>query len=268
MIDLHSHILPGIDDGADTLETSLQMARIAVAEGTEVLACTPHIYPGLYMNEAGDIRRRTQALQAELDARGIALRLVAGADAHLVPELLAGLRAGRVPTLAGSRYFLLEPSHHVLPPNFESSVSQIMAAGYVPVITHPERLPWIEEHHGLLLRLAGQGAWLQLTAGALLGRFGKRPRYWSERLLGEGWVHLLASDAHGTGTRAPGLAEAAQRAASLVGHEQAQQLVRTRAQAILDDTPPQDTAPVPALHALDDAAGDARPWYRRLLGLR
>ena len=119
MIDLHSHILPGIDDGAKSLDISLEMARQAVADGIHTMACTPHIYPGLYMNDAQGIAAARDALQRELDSQSIDLRLVTGADVHLVPGLLAGLRDGRVPTLNGSRYLLLEPSHHVAPPQFE-----------------------------------------------------------------------------------------------------------------------------------------------------
>jgi hypothetical protein len=110
MIDLHSHILPGIDDGATSLEMSLDMARMAVADGVHTMACTPHIYPGLYLNDAQGISRARQQLQAALDVYRIALTLVDGADVHLVPGLLEGLRAGAVPTLHGSRYVLLEPS--------------------------------------------------------------------------------------------------------------------------------------------------------------
>jgi hypothetical protein len=94
MIDLHSHILPGIDDGATSLEMSLDMARMAVADGVHTMACTPHIYPGLYLNDAQGISRARQQLQAALDVYRIALTLVDGADVHLVPGLLEGLRAG------------------------------------------------------------------------------------------------------------------------------------------------------------------------------
>ncbi|MEP6965411.1 MAG: CpsB/CapC family capsule biosynthesis tyrosine phosphatase, partial [Polaromonas sp.] len=167
MIDLHSHILPGIDDGAKDLDVSLEMARLAVADGIHTMACTPHIYPGLYMNDAQGIADARDALQLELDSHGINLRLVSGADVHLVPDLLSGLRAGHVPTLNSSRYVLLEPSHHVAPPRFEESVFQLVAAGYTPVITHPERLTWIETHYPVFVRMIGQGAWMQVTAGAL-----------------------------------------------------------------------------------------------------
>jgi protein-tyrosine phosphatase len=112
MIDLHCHMLPGIDDGSPDEATSLEMARIAVADGIETTACTPHIYPGLYENDAEGIKTRVKALQARLVEEGIALKLTIGADAHLTPELLGRLKAGTAPSLAGGRYFLLEPSAH------------------------------------------------------------------------------------------------------------------------------------------------------------
>lgn len=244
MIDLHSHILPGIDDGAPTLEVSLEMARIAVADGTTVLACTPHIYPGLYMNDSAGIHRERDKLQQALDAYDIALRLVVGADAHLVPELLDGLRSGRVPTLHGSRYFLLEPSHNVLPPRFEDSVFDIMAAGYVPIITHPERLTWIEDHYDTFVTMAQRGAWLQLTAGSLLGKFGKRARYWSERLLDDGIIHMVASDAHSIKGRSPRMSDAVPLLEGFLGQTETHRLFYERPQAILDNLDP-ERVPLP-----------------------
>jgi protein-tyrosine phosphatase len=258
MIDLHSHILPGIDDGAKTLDVSLEMARMAVADGIHTMACTPHIYPGLYMNDAPGIDQAREALQAELDQRGIALRLVVGADVHLVPGLLDGLRAGRVPTLHGSRYVLLEPSHHVMPPRFEESVFELVAAGYTPVITHPERLVWIEDHYDVFLRLVRQGAWMQVTAGALTGMFGPRAKYWGEKFLGEGQTHLLATDAHSSGRRIPRLSEARAVAERLLGPAEATRLVLDRPQAILDDIAPSQ---VPAPPELAPRQG----WLQRLL---
>ena len=243
MIDLHSHILPGIDDGAKTREVSLEMARIAVADGIHTMACTPHIYPGLYLNDAQGIARARDVLQAELDDHGVALRLLVGADVHLVPGLLAGLREGRVPTLAGSRYLLLEPSHHVMPPRFEASVFELVAAGYTPVITHPERLVWIEGHFDIFQRLVRQGAWMQLTAGALTGQFGPRALYWGEKFIGEGLAHLLATDAHTTGRRRPQLSPARAVAERLVGAREATRMVVDRPQAILDDRVPSATVP-------------------------
>src|SRR3990172_8126285 len=125
------------------------MARLAVADGIETVACTPHIYPGLYENAGPKIAAAVAVLQRALSGQGIALELVVGADAHLVPDMVAKVRSGAIPTLAGSRYLLFEPPHHVAPPGFEESVFQLVAAGYTPVITHPERLTWIAAHHAV-----------------------------------------------------------------------------------------------------------------------
>ncbi|TZF91231.1 tyrosine-protein phosphatase [Cognatilysobacter lacus] len=238
MIDLHSHLLPGIDDGAVDLAMSLAMARIAAADGIRTVACTPHIYPGMYDNDAPGIRRAVAALQREIDEAGIDLRLVEGADAHLTPDLVADIAADRVPTLAASRYLLLEPPHHVAPPHFEDALFELMAAGYVPVITHPERLSWVEQEFNVFQRLASRGCWMQITAGALTGRFGRRVRYWGERFVGEGHAHLLATDAHHPERRPPLLAEAREAAARLVGAEEAMWMVQGRPAAILSDADP------------------------------
>ncbi|HSV36412.1 MAG TPA: CpsB/CapC family capsule biosynthesis tyrosine phosphatase [Ramlibacter sp.] len=259
MIDLHSHILPGIDDGSKSLEMSLEMARIAVKDGIRIMACTPHIYPGLYMNDAAGITAARDALQTALDTHGIALQLTTGADVHLVPGLLEGLREGRVPSLHGTRYVLLEPSHHSVPQRFAESVFQLVAAGYVPVITHPERLTWVEDHFQTFVDLTRQGAWMQVTAGALTGLFGPRAKYWGERFIGEGLTHILATDAHSSGRRVPVLSEGLAVAERLVGAEEAQRLVVGRPQAVLNDTPRTQVAPLPPRKEPRGA------WWRKLL---
>lgn len=265
MIDLHCHILPGIDDGAKTLEDALEMARIAVADGITTTACTPHIYPGMYMNDGPGITQARQALQAELDQRGIALHLVDGADVHLVPGLVEGLRSGQIPTLNGTRYLLLEPSHTTPPPRFEASVFELMAAGYVPVITHPERLTWVERHYDVFQRLAGRGVWMQLTAGSLTGVFGPRARHWSERFLRDGCTHLLATDAHSTGRRLPRLTEGLAVAAQWVGEAEAARLVIDRPRAILENLPAADVAPPPPPQT---GSSTWKRWWQNILGMK
>ena len=246
MIDLHSHLLPGIDDGAKDLATSLEMARIAVADGIRTMACTPHIYPGVFENTASGIRQAVGELQQALDDAGIDLRLVDGADIHVVPELIDKLAADEAPTLAGTRYFLLEPPHHVAPPRFAEFVFNAVAAGYVPLITHPERLTWIGDHYPTFCALADQGAWLQVTSGSLTGRFGPDAQYWAERLLDDGRVGILATDAHTTQRRAPLLAEGRQAAERWVGAEEARHLVEVRPEGILADWSPSDLPPLPS----------------------
>jgi len=238
VIDLHCHILPGVDDGAKDLETALAMARIAVEDGVEIIACTPHIFPGVYDNRGHDIARDIARLQDALDAAGIPLRLTRGADAHLAPDLGQGLRAGRVPSLGGSRYFLLEPPHHVAPPRLDLAVQDLLDQGHVPVITHPERLTWIEDRYDLVKALSGVGAWLQITAGSLTGRFGPRARYWAERIVDEGLAHILASDAHDLSRRAPRLSEGRDAVAARLGPEEARRMVIDRPRGILANADP------------------------------
>src|SRR6185312_7016156 len=135
MIDLHCHILPGIDDGAADLSVSIAMARAQVADGVSVVACTPHILPGLYANSGPQIRSCTQHLQQILKNEGIPLQLVPGADNHIVPDFVERLRSGDLLPLADSRYVLVEPPHQVAPPRLEDLFFNILAAGYVPILT-------------------------------------------------------------------------------------------------------------------------------------
>lgn len=262
MLDLHCHLLPGIDDGAVDLDMALEMARMAVADGITTVACTPHIYPGMYDNTGDGIRAAITALRLELASRDIDLQLVEGADVHLDQGLADSIRAGRIPTLAGSRYLLLEPPHHVAPPRFEDTVFQLMVAGYVPVITHPERLSWIEGHYGVFQRLVKAGSWMQITAGSVTGRFGKRPRYWAERMLDEHLVHILATDAHHPRRRPPLLAEGREAAANRVGEQEATHMVVTRPQGIVDNLEPGE---LPGLVQQKSQVIQA-PFWRRLLG--
>lgn len=238
MIDLHSHILPGIDDGAKDVETSLQMARAAVANGVKVLACTPHILPGVWQNTGPDIRKRVAALQSTLDEEGIPLRLVVGADVHITPSLVEGLRSGALLSLHDTRYVLIEAPHHIAPPRLDTPLYALLAAGYVPIFTHPERLTWIESHYDLMRRLALSGVWMQITAGSLTGGFGRRPKYWAERMLSEGLVHILATDMHDVSRRPPVLAEGYDAARKLVGDEEAVRLVLTRPHGVIRNVPP------------------------------
>jgi len=266
MIDLHCHMLPAIDDGARDLKTALEMARLAVADGITLTACTPHIYPGVYENTGAGIQEAVLQLRAALTDAEIPLEITYGADVQLAPDLLDGLGSGRIPTLHGTRYFLFEPPHHVAPPRFLETVYDLLAAGYVPLVTHPERLHWIEDHYDWFRRAAEEGAWMQLTAGAVVGRFGRRPRYWAERMLEEGIVHVLATDAHDPVRRGPWLGEGAEAAARRVGAEEARRLVLDRPRAVVENQDPAEVPDPPGLGAVVQARPSPDRWWRRLFG--
>ncbi len=263
MIDLHCHILPGIDDGAPDLDTALAMANIASADGIEVVACTPHIYPGLYENNKAGIRAAIAALERELDRAGVPLKLVIGADVHMDPDLLNGLRNGRIPTLNGTRYFLFEPPHHVAPMRLEESLFELMVAGYVPILTHPERLTWIGEHYDKMVDLAARGVWMQLTAASVTGSFGRAAQHFALKMLDDGIVHILATDAHHAHKRPPILSEARRIVSERLGAAEATNMVLVRPRGVLQNTAPDQLPGLPNTSAPVEV-----PFWRRWFGGR
>lgn len=281
MIDLHSHLLPGIDDGAPDEATAFAMARMFVEDGITTVACTPHILPGLYHNTGPQIRERVAILQDNLRLQGIDLTIVCGADAHICPDFVQGLRDGRILSLADTRYVLVEPPHHTVPQRMENFFFDILVAGYVPILTHPERLTWINQNYGAVRKLAANGVWMQLTAGSVTGAFGKNAQYWAHRMLDEGIVHLLATDAHDVHRRIPNLSRGRDAAAKRVGNVEAEHLVLTRARGVLANEAP-EVIPAPsgavfvAGHGTDDApspgahtgarGGSKSGWLRRFFG--
>ena len=268
MIDLHSHILPGIDDGARDPDMSIAMARASVADGVSVLACTPHIMPGVWNNTGPQIREHVARLQQKLNELEIPLHLVVGADVHIAPDLVGGVKSGRVPTLHDTRYILLEMPHHVAPPHADECFYSLLTAGYVPVFTHPERLSWVQSHYDLVKRLARSGVWMQITSGSLIGGFGKRAQYWAEKMLSDGLVHILASDTHNVTSRPPTLGAGWEAACRIVGEDEAYHLVVTRPYGILNNDSPA-SLPLPPMKdfANDEEDNSGRTNAGRIGGL-
>jgi protein-tyrosine phosphatase len=226
------------------------MARTFVSDGVTTVAGTPHILPGLYHNSGPQIREATAKLQQIFHREGIPLQLVTGADNHIAPDFVSKLTAGQLLSLADSRYVLVEPPHHVAPPRLEEMFFELLVAGFVPILTHPERLDWIKPQYAMIQRLLRAGVWMQITAGSLSGAFGSRAQYWGERMLEEGSVHIIATDAHDVSRRPPELSRGCDLAARRVGEEEAQHMVLTRPTGVLRNIAPQ-YLPTPKGRALD-----------------
>ena len=221
-----------------------------------MVACTPHILPGLYHNSGPAIRQAIKQLQAALDENGIPLQLTTGADVHMAPDFVAGLRSGQLLSIADSRYVLVEPPHHTAPPHMEEFFFNLVAAGYVPILTHPERLSWVPSRYQTIKKLVQSGVWMQVTAGSFAGAFGRNPLYWAERMLDEGRVHLIATDAHDAERRRPDLAAGRELAAKRVGAAEAERLVLTRPLGILRD---EDPSSLPGPSGVADADTGSYP---------
>jgi protein-tyrosine phosphatase len=204
VIDLHCHLLPGIDDGPPSMAVSIAMARAAVDGGVEAIVATPHV-SRRYPNDAAALVQRCADLQRALDDAGVALRVHTGAEiSHAVVEDL-GDDALRASALGGGSYLLLEPPYTGPAPFINSMVGRLQAKGFGVVLAHPERIGAFQRNIEVLESLVDGGVLCSVTAGSVSGGFGGTVRRFTQELFARGLVHNLASDAHDAEHRSPAL---------------------------------------------------------------
>jgi protein-tyrosine phosphatase len=231
MIDIHAHILPGMDDGAKTWTQSLQMARLAVEDGIRIMVATPHLFKGRtidlsQVNDREIILQRVTQLRQKLYEEKIPLEIIPGCDFPLGFESLKLLDDGRALTINdANRYLLLELPDTSLPPAIEEICFQLQSRGITPIITHPERHLIMQEMPYKLKKLVDLGCLIQMTGNSLTGWFGRRVRQISRQLVKLGYIHLLATDAHDPKARPPLLSKAVTELSSLVGTKRARAMV-------------------------------------------
>ncbi len=227
MIDIHCHLLPGIDDGPETLEEALEMARIAVANGIELAHVTPHLHPGRWENDLAKITAAVETHRAALAAAGIPLELGFAAEVRLDYEILPLVEAGRVPflgTLEGYKVMLLEFPHSHVPVGADKFVAWLLARNIRPLIAHPERNKDLMREPARIEPFLEAGCLLQITADAITGGFGELCAQRAREFLERGWVSVRASDAHDTVDRPPRIAPGRNAAAQIVGEDEAQRM--------------------------------------------
>ena len=227
MIDIHCHILPGIDDGADRLQTSLAMATMAARDGITTIIATPHT-DGVFVNQTV-VQQSVDRLNIKLAEQGIDLVIVAGYEipANLVCDLQSY-------TIADSPYILVEFPHQYLPEDAVETLYTLVQAGRKPIIAHPERNGSVLRNPELLRELVAVGGMVQLTAASVTGDFGPDILHCANYLLRNQLVHFLATDSHSPTFRKPVLSPARKATARLIGREQADKLVIDNPKAILN----------------------------------
>ena len=236
MIDLHCHLLPGIDDGPETLDEALEMARIAVANGIEEAHVTPHLHPGRWDNDLQRINAAVESYRAALAQAGIPLTLGFAAEVRLDYEIVPLIEAGRVPflgTLEGQQVMLLEFPHSHVPVGADKFVAWLFAHNIRPMIAHPERNKDVMRDPGRIEPFVQEGCLLQLTADSVNGGFGEVCALRAREFLERGWVSVLASDAHDTMDRPPRIAPGRDAAAIIVGEEEARRMTQDTPQRIV-----------------------------------
>ena len=211
MIDMHCHLLPGLDDGPATLVEAVALARLAVADGITTSVVTPHIHPGRYNNHREKILVYLRAFRLALAQQAIPLDLRLGAEVRVCIESLELLKLGKVPFMGehqGFRVVLLELPHGTVPVGTLRLVDKLVQMNIRPMIAHPERNKAIMDKPARIEPFLAAGCWLQLTAGSLTGDFGTSAQKLAHMLMDDGSVRVVASDAHNASSRPPVLSKA------------------------------------------------------------
>ena len=236
MIDIHSHVLPGVDDGSESMEMSLDMLAMAADSGVRTLVATPHCnIPWEFDNyRSPELEELFLSLQREAEREEIPIRLIRGMEVYATPELPELLREQRVWTLNGGRYFLTEFSFREDPDFCSDVLHRCRALGYRPVIAHPERYYFLQDDPQLAYEWCTAGYALQLNKGSILGRFGPEVRETAELLLRHGLAACVASDAHRPYERTTHMTETRNALSRDFGEDYARLLLEENPARILD----------------------------------
>ena len=230
MIDMHSHILPGIDDGARDLDEGLALLRLAEADGVTTQVLTPHIHPVRYDNTLASIRLACERLAQAAGQAGLTIRLEFAAEIRIGSEIMALVTADQIPWLGvweGRKVLLLEFPYTGIPVGSLNLVAWLRQRDIVPMLAHPERIFPIQDDFEKLRPFLAAGCLAQITAGSLLGDFGPAALRVALRLLEGGQVGLIASDCHNLTYRPPKLGAGVEAAARVIGEQAARELVTT-----------------------------------------
>jgi protein-tyrosine phosphatase len=256
MIDLHIHLLPGLDDGPSSLDETLEMCRLCSEDGVHTLVATPHIIREVYENRRAEILEALEALNRALPVLGLSLQILPGADIRLDYDLIERMDRGELLTINdGNRFLLLEFPDALHAQDYTRVIAALKKRGITTILSHPERNLYFQEYPEALYDLVYSDVLLQITAQSLLGGFGPEIRKFSERLLEHRLIHILASDAHAPLGRSPGLRDAVRRAAECIGEDEARNLVEGNPASILQGALPEVPTPIPWKKA-------RRPWWR------
>ena len=237
MIDIHSHILPNIDDGAHNLDEALTMLKMAVDGGVTTQVLTPHIHFGRFDNTKEQIEAAFIKFSEQVDAANIPIKLLLGAELRIGPEIMAMVNNDQVPWLGEyqqQKTFLLEFPRNDIPFGSDNLIRWLLSKNCLPIIVHPERNRTFLNHPEKLQVFTDLGCPIQITASSLTGKFGADVQQWSETLLITEQVSAIASDCHNLKGRKPDLLAGFEHAKTIIGEQQASTLVNLIPKTLID----------------------------------
>jgi protein-tyrosine phosphatase len=263
MIDIHHHLLWGLDDGSTSLDNSIAMAKIAVADGITHIVCTPHAN-GHYAYDPQVVAEKIATLQQSLDSAGIALKLGRGCDFHMSYDNIQEAKTDPSRfSINGHGYLLVELPDYGISQALTETFYQFRLAGLTPILTHPERNATLVADTQRMVDWMRGGLLVQVTASSVLGNMGKPAQRMAHQLLENRWVHFLATDAHNTTSRPPKLREAYEAVAEKYGPDYAHALCIGNPLAVFMGKPLLPHAE--PLHLHEDLV--EKSWWRKLLDL-
>lgn len=244
MIDIHHHVLPGVDDGPREWDEAAEMCRMAADEGIETIVATPHVLRGRWRTwSPAELR----ALLEELRQRVTAPRIHLGSEYFFAHDMVDVLASGKsIVPLADGKYVLFELAANAVPPMLEQPLYRAQLEGWTPILAHPERNLVLQSRPDLIADLIGHGCKMQLTAGSLFGEFGPEAKRASEQFLDRGMIHFLATDAHDTSKRPPRMRATVNLITQRYGADLASALTVENPRAVLENRAlPYDPDPLP-----------------------
>lgn len=262
MVDLHHHLLPGLDDGSNSLATSVEMARMAEVEGITHIVCTPHASANYPFQPEQNSLRLTQ-LRAALAEAGVGVTLGLGCDFHISYDNIQDAREhpSRYSINRGE-YLLVELADYSISPNMGETFYELRLAGLTPILTHPERNPTLQRDPDRLIPWLRDGLLCQVTAGSVIGSMGRTAQKFTHRLLEKRWVHFLATDAHNITSRPPHMRGAFEAVAKRYGESYAHLLCVQNPLAVFNNQPLGDQGMLGL-----EAENEIKPetWWQRLM---
>jgi protein-tyrosine phosphatase len=267
MIDLHHHLLPGLDDGSPDLETSVAMARMASADGITHIVCTPHA-SGRYTFTPEIVAAKLTELRAAVAAESIDIILGGGCDFHLnYDNIQDAISHPTRYTVNGKNYLMVELPDFGLSPNLGETFYEFQRAGITSVLTHPERNPTLQKDPKRLEEWMRNGLLLQVTTSSVTGKMGKDAERMAHKLLADRWVHVLATDAHNLTSRPPQMSQAREVVAKRYGADYAQLLCVDNPLAIFEGHHLADQEePRHLFDTFDTIDTGRKSWWKRMFG--
>ncbi len=269
MIDLHSHILPGLDDGAGDMDESLAMAEFAHKDGITTMVATPHVLPGVFDNDKATILAAVDRLNEAIQERNIALSVLPGAEYYLEPEIPQKLARGELLTINDrASHLLVELPSDSVPAYTSQLLYELQLQGITPIIAHPERNLGFMKQPALLRELVSRGMLAQVTSTSITGWFGQRVKRTAISFLEQGLVQILGSDAHAAKGRAPLLSSAYKLVEKSQGKEMAEELTRENSARIIAGEQLEMPKNKPDPHQRRGWSLFSRIWQRKMINYK